>query len=146
MERQQDVGVNKLASLVATWRSGHALPRGFYVDPSLFELDLDLLLDHWTFIAHESELAEPGAFVTTELGDESAIVVRGDDGRLRALANVCRHRGSRVCMEAKGSAAGFTCPYHAWTYRLDGSLRTAREMPAGFRVDRFRASNRCRSA
>ena len=132
MERPQDIGANRVAELIRVTRPGFALPRGFYVDPEVFERDMDLLLDRWAFVAHASELPEPGDFLTTELGADSAIVVRGEDGRLRAMANVCRHRGSRVCTEMSGSAAGFTCPYHAWSYRLDGSLRAAREMPVGF--------------
>ncbi len=132
MERPQDLGAIRVAKLVAAFRPGHTLPRGFYLDPEIFERDLELLLDRWLFVGHVSELAAVGDFLTTELGTESAIVVRGDDNRLHAMANVCRHRGSRVCTEAQGSATAFTCPYHAWTYRLDGSLRAAREMPAGF--------------
>ncbi len=132
MERPQDLGANRVAALIGARRPGHALPRGFYVDPEVFERDMALLLDRWIFVGHAGELPEAGDFLTAAFGAESAIVVRGENGEVRALANVCRHRGSRVCTEASGSAAAFTCPYHAWSYRLDGSLRSAREMPAGF--------------
>jgi Rieske 2Fe-2S family protein len=113
-------------------RPGFSLPQRFYLDPAIFAADLDLLARRWTFAAHVSELAAPGDWVTSSLGRDSAIVVRGEDGRLRALANVCRHRGSRVCVEARGSSGFLTCPYHAWSYALDGRLRHAREMPPGF--------------
>jgi phenylpropionate dioxygenase-like ring-hydroxylating dioxygenase large terminal subunit len=113
-------------------RPGFSLPRRFYVDPSVFEADLDLLARRWTFAVHASEVVEPGDWVTVEQGRDSAIVTRADDGRLRALANVCRHRGSRICVEARGTSGFLTCPYHAWSYALDGRLRHAREMPPGF--------------
>jgi len=118
--------------LLASVRPGFSLPQGFYLDPTVFARDLDLLAAHWTFAGHVSELREPGDWVTIELDPESAIVVRGEDGELRAFANVCRHRGSRVCIAARGRSAFLTCPYHAWSYELDGRLRRAREMPAGF--------------
>ncbi len=132
VQRAQDLGVNRVAASIAAHRAGHALARAFYLDPAIYAEDLDLLLDRWIFAGHVGEVHAPGDFITTELGAESAIVARGDDGVLHAMANVCRHRGSRVCTAERGSASAFTCPYHAWTYRLDGSLRAAREMPAGF--------------
>ena len=100
--------------------------------PDVFEADLRLLEDRWICVGHASEIAAPGDWITAELGAESAIVVRGEDDSLRALANVCRHRGSRLCVEPRGHATLLTCPYHAWSYHLDGRLRAAREMPDGF--------------
>jgi Rieske 2Fe-2S family protein len=118
--------------LIGERSPGHALPQGFYVRDDIFAADMDLLLGGWTCLGHESEVADPGDWITAGFGPESAIIVRGEDGVVRALANVCRHRGSRVCVEAHGSATLFTCPYHAWSYHLDGRLRAAREMPEGF--------------
>ncbi|HEY2050974.1 MAG TPA: aromatic ring-hydroxylating dioxygenase subunit alpha [Caulobacteraceae bacterium] len=118
--------------LLPSVRPGFSLPQGFYLEPGVFARDLDLLAAHWSFAAHVSELKEPGDWVTVELDRESAIIVRGEDGELRAFANVCRHRGSRICVEARGRSAFLTCPYHAWSYELDGRLRRAREMPDGF--------------
>ena len=118
--------------LITAQRPGHALARDFYVDAAIYARDLDLLMGRWTWVGHASEVAAPGDWITGELGEESAIIVRGEDGVLRALANVCRHRGSRLCVGHGGSARLLVCPYHAWSYRLDGSLRAAREMPAGF--------------
>ena len=118
--------------LIAAHRSGHALAQGFYLRDDVFARDMNLLLGRWTCVGHVSELVETGDWITAELGVESAIVVRGEDGVLRALANVCRHRGSRICVEARGSATTLVCPYHAWSYHLDGRLRAAREMPVGF--------------
>ena len=121
-----------LPDLIAACRPGWSLPQGFYVRPEVFAADLRLLEDRWICAGHVSEAAAPGDWFTAELGAQSAIVVRGDDGMLRALANVCRHRGSRICVARHGQGALLTCPYHAWSYHLDGRLRAAREMPDAF--------------
>ena len=121
-------------------KPGYALPRAYYTDPDIFERDLErMLLRHWFCAGHVSSLPNPGDYFLVELGRESVIVCRAADGELHALLNVCRHRGSRVCVERSGTAlgGGFTCPYHAWSYGLDGRLRAAREMPASFRRDDF---------
>jgi Rieske 2Fe-2S family protein len=125
-------GAKSIEALIATRVEGHALPQSFYVREDVFARDMDLLLGGWTCLGHESEIPEPSDWITGGFGRESAIVARGEDGAVRALANVCRHRGSRICVEPSGRSAGLTCPYHAWTYHLDGRLRAAREMPAGF--------------
>ena len=114
-------------------RPGCALPRGYYTDPGIFERDLDrMLLRHWFCAGHLSSVPNPGDYFLVDLGRESVIVCRGADGAVHALLNVCRHRGSRVCVDRSGTArgGGFTCPYHAWSYGLDGHLRSAGEMPA----------------
>ena len=119
-------------------RPGCALPRGYYTDPGIFERDLDrMLLRHWFCAGHLSSVPNPGDYFLVDLGRESVIVCRGADGAVHALLNVCRHRGSRVCVDRSGTArgGGFTCPYHAWSYGLDGHLRSAGEMPASFRRD-----------
>jgi Rieske 2Fe-2S family protein len=122
----------KIAQLIADHAPAHALDQAFYVDDAVFARDIDLLLGRWTCVGHVSEIPAAGDYFVTSLGLESAIVVRGADGEVRALNNVCRHRGSRLCVEARGNAAMLTCPYHAWTYHLDGRLRAAREMPPAF--------------
>ena len=117
-------------------KPGHSLPRAYYCDPAIFERDLQrMLLRHWFCAGHVSSLPNAGDFFLVDLGPESVIVCRAAEGTVHALLNVCRHRGSRVCVTRSGSAAGggFTCPYHAWSYALDGRLRAAREMPASFK-------------
>ena len=121
-----------VADLIASRRPGHGLARDFYVREDIFARDLELLLGRWTCAGHVSSLPAVGDWLTVRIGPEEAIVVRGEDGELRAFANVCRHRGSRICTEKQGHAAVLTCPYHAWSYHLDGRLRAAREMPPGF--------------
>lgn len=123
----------KLARLIAARQPGHALPRAFYNDADIFEHDLRrVVLPHWLCAGHVSSLTKPGDFVTVEIAGESVIIARGQDDEIRALLNVCRHRGSRICTEPAGNARTFICPYHAWTYGSDGSLRSARLMPDDF--------------
>lgn len=121
-----------LRDLIAQWRPGYSLPHDFYHRADVYDADLSLLENGWTLAGHISELAQPGDWITVEIGAESAVVTRDSDGTLKAMANVCRHRGSRICVGPRGHGALLTCPYHAWSYRLDGTLRAAREMPAGF--------------
>jgi len=123
---------------IAAQRPGYALSRQFYLDPDIFRHEMQrMILRHWHCVGHAGDIAATGDFFTVEIGGESVIITRGQDGAVRALVNVCRHRGSRVCTETAGHARGgsFTCPYHAWTYGLDGSLRSARQMPESFDRD-----------
>ena len=86
----------------------------------------------WIWVGHASEIPNPGDFFRFDYGPESIIVTRDRDGNLQAFINVCRHRGSRVCLDAKGNTSRFVCPYHAWTYDLKGRLLGGREMAEGF--------------
>ena len=127
------VTADRLADLIAQSSPGHSLAQAFYRDPAIYRRDLErVFMASWLYAGHISEVPKPGDYFLFQVGDESVIVVRGRDGEIRALVNVCRHRGSRVCVEQKGSAKRFMCPYHAWTYDLDGRLVAARLMPEGF--------------
>lgn len=124
-----------LNGLISRHVPGCALQREFYTEPSIFERDMErMLLRHWFCAAHVSSLPGPGDFIVIDLGPESVIILRNLEGEIRALVNVCRHRGSRVCTVRSGRtpASRLTCPYHAWTYDLNGRLVAAREMPEGF--------------
>jgi Rieske 2Fe-2S family protein len=117
---------------------GHALARDFYTDPAIFERDMErMLLRHWFCAGHVSSIPRTGDYLVVDLGLESVIIIRNSAGEVRALLNVCRHRGSRLCAGRSGKAqsARLTCPYHAWTYDLDGKLLNARQMPESFRRD-----------
>ncbi len=81
-------------------------------------------------VGHVSRIPEVGDYFLWEIMNESVIVVRSDATTIKAFFNVCRHKGSRVCLEAEGKKRLFTCPYHAWTYSLDGRLANARSMSA----------------
>ncbi|ATN35575.1 (2Fe-2S)-binding protein [Rhizobium sp. ACO-34A] len=119
--------------LVSAYRPGYALERPFYLDPAIFERDMErVFFRHWHCLAHESVIPNPGDFEVFKLASEAVILTRGADGRVHALLNLCRHRGAEVCTKEKGNAKAFVCPYHAWTYGNDGTLRAARLMPKDF--------------
>ena len=119
--------------LIANQKPGHSLDQRFYTDPDIYELEVEKIINrNWILAGHASQLAEPGDFKVLNVGQESAIIVRGSDGNLKAFANVCRHRGSLVCLEHEGHADKFQCPYHGWMYDIDGNLTSARNMRDGF--------------
>lgn len=94
-----------------------------YTSPEVFELEMRRIYEgSWVFVAHESQLATPGDFVTTRIGTQPVILTRDAGGRLHVVLNRCRHRGSIVCRLPEGRAQQFVCPYHSWTYGLDGQL------------------------
>ncbi|PLP58875.1 (2Fe-2S)-binding protein [Mesorhizobium loti] len=122
-----------IGDLIAAHRPGHGLARPFYMDPAIFERDRERLFRrHWHCLAHASVIPNPGDFELFRLGDEQIILTLVADGTIHAMLNVCRHRGAEVCIKPKGNARFFVCPYHAWTYSNDGSLRAARLMPKDF--------------
>ncbi|MBX2880743.1 MAG: aromatic ring-hydroxylating dioxygenase subunit alpha [Granulosicoccus sp.] len=127
-----------LQLLLDSYREGYSLPADFYQNAALYEADLAAVFyQSWIYAGHISQVGESGQYFTLEFGDESIIVVKGKDSIVRAFANVCRHRGSRVCLEKQGKAGAFVCPYHAWTYELDGRLRSRRAMSADFKKEEF---------
>ena len=112
------------------------LPFSWYADPEVLRLEQERIFRRaWQYVGHAGEVAEVGARFAAWIGDAPVFVVRADDG-LRAFLNVCRHRGSQL-VEGSGRQAAIQCPYHAWTYGLDGSLRAAprSEREAGFERD-----------
>jgi Rieske 2Fe-2S family protein len=122
-----------IADLIASHKPGYALDQRFYTDPEIYELELERVIGrNWILAGHQSELREPGDFKVLNIAKESAIIVRGSDGHLKAFANVCRHRGSLVCLETEGHADKFRCPYHGWMYDIDGNLTAARSMAGDF--------------
>jgi len=112
------------------------LPREYYTSAEIYAEEMDRIYTrHWLCVGRAAELANPGDFVVRSVARESVIVVRGQDGAVRAFYNVCRHRGTRLCEEERGRfSETIQCPYHAWTYTLDGSLIGAPHMNevAGF--------------
>jgi phenylpropionate dioxygenase-like ring-hydroxylating dioxygenase large terminal subunit len=127
-----------VAGLIRRRSPGHALAREFYTDPRIFELDMDrILLRHWFCVGHTSSLPRAGDYLVVDLGVESCIIIKTHEGEIKALVNVCRHRGSRICTTHSGRAAAglLTCPYHAWSYDLNGRLVAARQMGPDFDRD-----------
>jgi len=102
----------------------HSLPAWTYTDPEFLTLEGELVLKRaWQIVCHESELPKPGSYATLPFMNELIFVVRGKDGVIRAFHNVCRHRASRLLDEPLGECGGrIVCPYHAWTYDLEGRL------------------------
>src|SRR5579871_4184385 len=88
-----------------------------FSDPDIYELEMERLFAHcWLFVAHASEIPQPGDFVVRSMGADPVIVSRDQDGHVHVLLNVCRHRGRQVCTEDAGRTARFQCGYHGWTY------------------------------
>ena len=106
------------------WDRG-GLPGWTYFSEELHQLERKRIFrNHWQYVCHVSEVARPGQFVTLDIADERGLVLRGHDGELRAFHNLCRHRGSRVVAEERGTCKrAIVCPYHGWIYNTDGSLR-----------------------
>jgi phenylpropionate dioxygenase-like ring-hydroxylating dioxygenase large terminal subunit len=110
------------AALVAH-RSGHALSREFHTDPAIHALELDRVWRRsWLFAGPSAVAPTYGDFFRFDLGDDSIVVVRLADGSLGAFHNTCRHRGMPVCAERSGTAQRWVCPYHQWSYDLEGRL------------------------
>jgi phenylpropionate dioxygenase-like ring-hydroxylating dioxygenase large terminal subunit len=94
-----------------------------YTSETVFDLEMErIFTDGWVFVAHESEIPEPGDYVTRAMGRQPVIVTRANDGRVCVHANRCAHRGNRLCNLDRGNSTSFRCPYHGWTYGNDGRL------------------------
>ncbi len=124
---------NGLESLIAQQQSGRSLQREFYIDPEIWALDVERVLStKWHLVGHIAQIPKPGDYLLIKLLGESIIVVRAHDGDVRALYNVCRHCGAQLCSADSGNKDRFVCPYHGWTYDLDGNLKSAPLMAADF--------------
>jgi phenylpropionate dioxygenase-like ring-hydroxylating dioxygenase large terminal subunit len=109
----------------APFQDRAGLPAWCYTSPEMLDAEKDLLFRaHWQIVCHVNDLPEPGDFVTLDCVGERALVLRGTDGVVRGFHNLCRHRGSRVVADEKGSCPkAIICPFHGWVYNLDGTLR-----------------------
>src|ERR1043165_2851938 len=100
------------------------IPASWYVDKKLYNLELKTVFSNtWQLAARTDQVNQPGQYVTTDIAGEPIVVVRGNDGVLRAFFNVCRHHAAAVMTEPEGKAAQLRCPYHGWTYSLEGELK-----------------------
>ena len=114
----------------------HTIPNTWYMSPEVYACERDAVFARsWQVVGRCAQVAAPGQFLTAEIAGEAVLVVRGDDGVLRAFFNVCRHRAARVCADECGTATKLRCRYHGWTYDLAGNLRGVPEFDgvAGFR-------------
>lgn len=124
---------DRIAALLDQDRDGYTLPQSLYVGEEAFEFDTQVMLKSvWLYACTVAHVKQPGDFYLFELANNSIIVIRGRDGEVRAFYNSCRHRGARLCEGETGRAPRLMCPYHQWTYGLDGGLLAARNMPDGF--------------
>jgi len=103
------------------------LPSRYFYDPDIYQREVDSIIHtSWHNICHDSEIVEPGDYVKFDIAEQSILVIRGDDGAVHAFHNVCQHRGTQLIQERRGQIKQrITCPYHAWSYTLDGTLAVA---------------------
>lgn len=122
--------IDRLASAHPRMR---ALDQAFYTEPEIYCRDIErIFMRSWLYAGHLSEIPNVGDWMLFNLERESVIVVRAANDRVQALVNVCRHRGSRICLLPRGRGKLLTCPYHGWSYDLDGRLRSAAHMGEDF--------------
>ncbi|MCR8922346.1 aromatic ring-hydroxylating dioxygenase subunit alpha [Dasania sp. GY-MA-18] len=112
---------------------GKALAREFYSAEEVFSEDMQTIFKkQWVLVDHISRIPEKGQYFLFEIANESIIILRESEDKVNAFYNVCRHRGSKICLDNEGQSNFLLCPYHAWSYNLDGSLKAARTMPEDF--------------
>lgn len=129
-----DVRVSERLSEAST------LPSWLYTKPEVLEVEKrEIFSKTWQYAGHLSQFVKTGDFITTEVADRSVIISYGKDEKLRAFYNVCPHRASRL-VEGEGNKAVFTCPYHAWSFKSDGSLNRAPNMKG---VENFNEDDFC---
>jgi Rieske 2Fe-2S family protein len=122
--------------LAAAWEPQRTLTGREYWSEDVFACERERLFHGgWFCVGRAEEAPRPGSFVVANVAGESVLLVRGDDGVLRGFLNVCRHRGSQLC-EGNGRVQAIRCPYHAWSYRLDGALRSTPNVRPGERLPR----------
>jgi glycine betaine catabolism A len=122
---------------------GRTLPQKYFVSEEIFEREQEMIFSsQWLLVGHQSQVAQPGDFFVPDVGLESVIIARDRAGTLRGFYNVCRHRGTRLCEEESGHSSTIQCPYHAWTYGLDGRLVGAPHMEEVPEFDRTQFSLR----
>jgi glycine betaine catabolism A len=119
--------------LLTQRKPGFSLPQSFYTNEAVFQQDLERVFRRcWLFAGHACRIRQPGDYFTFEVGPDSLIISRADDGQVYGMFNTCRHRGSRICTASSGHVGKFVCPYHQWSYERDGRLAGARWMGDGF--------------
>lgn len=122
-----------IGALVARRRPGYGLETPFYTAPEIFDLDMEVIFGrHWIYVGVEADVPEPGDTMVVDIGRATILVLRDDDRVVRAVHNVCRHRGARVVHDYKATTGNLVCRYHQWTYALDGRLIHADHMGGDF--------------
>lgn len=117
------------------------IDRRIFWDRAIYDQELARIFARsWLFVGHESQIEQPGAFVTTNMGEDAVIVARADHGAINVFLNSCPHRGNRVCFADSGTSRSFVCNYHGWAFGLDGGLQRMPKMglyksTPGFRME-----------
>ena len=125
--------MDTMQRLAATTRAGYSFAQEYYASDAVFQADMDRVIGQkWILAGHVSQIPNKGDYFLFRIGVEQIIVIRENATSVRAFFNVCRHRGSIICSADSGNAPRLVCPYHAWTYGLDGRLIAARLMPDDF--------------
>ena len=126
----------RVLELLGGSNGDYTLPQAFYNDPDLYEFDVSAIFTRsWLMIGFEVELPEPGAYMALTIGRCPIVVVRGRDRVIRGFHNTCRHRGAQICADGHGRHVKLVCPYHKWTYELDGRLIGAARMGPDFKLE-----------
>ena len=127
-----------LLDLIKSQKDNFSLDQSFYTSKSIFEMDLKtFFFNQWVFVGHISRIKNKGDYFLFQIGDESIILIRENENKINAFYNVCRHRGSHICLEEEGRVRKFICPYHAWNYDLSGKLLKARMMENNFKPENW---------
>jgi len=126
----------EMGSLVRDGAEEFLVAPTVYRDAELFRLEMQHIFHAtWIYLGHESEVAKPGDYKSTLIGKQPVILVRDQDGTLKAFMNFCTHRGAMLCREEYGNTRTFVCPYHNWSFRTSGELigvTDAGRYPPGF--------------
>lgn len=128
--------VPSLAALLNLRQAGHTLPALLYISHDAYIADCEAIFaQHWIAVGVDCDIEEPGDVVAIDMGTSSIIILRDDDMNIRAFHNVCSHRGSRLIPPGRSVVGKLVCPYHQWTYDLDGTLALAPQMGVDFDRD-----------
>ncbi len=129
----------KMVGCLKTHLVNYSLPQPFYTDQHCFDVEMKQIFQkEWLFVGLTCEIPAKGNYISQQIGSNPIMIVRGDQGQVRAFHNVCRHRGSKLCQAKQGKVAKLVCPYHQWTYELDGTLLYAGgEMGSDFDKSKF---------
>ena len=123
----------EITALIDAQAARTSLDQAFYTDNDIYQREIEeIYLKSWLYAGHLSEIPRIGDWFLFEMAGESVIIVRSSDTEVSALLNVCRHRGSKICLENRGCSKKLVCRYHGWSYSLDGRLHSAAHMPDDF--------------
>jgi glycine betaine catabolism A len=117
--------MNAFYHTTETFKEGSfTLPGKYYISKEIYQSEMErIFYDRWLCVGRELHIPEPGDYFLSEIGQENIIIVRDKEQKIHAFFNICRHRGTRLCVKERGHLkATIQCPYHAWTYNLQGNL------------------------